>query len=139
MSTICDGWSVLELGNGSIGASIAGMLLADNGARVVAVEPPGGNRLRTEMPSGFQVWGRGKESLVADLSTQEGLATVADAAMRADVVLAGCSAVQMDRWGLSYDALREINPALVHCSITGFGPSGEYSHLKAYEGVVAAK
>src|SRR6478735_609791 len=119
MSMICDGWTVLELGHGSVGASIAGMILADNGARVVKVEAPGGDRLRSEMPSGFQVWNRGKESLVADLSTDDGRTTVAEAAAHTDVLLAGCSAAQMLRWGLGYETLRAANPSLVHCSITG--------------------
>ncbi len=64
---------------------------------------------------------------------------MAEAAAHADVLLAGCSAAQMLRWGLDDETLRAANPALVHCSITGFGPTGGYSHLKAYEGVVAAK
>ena len=71
-STACEGIQVVELGAGSIAASLAGMLLADNGARVVKVEPPEGDRLRAGSPSGFLVWNRGKESLVADLRTPEG-------------------------------------------------------------------
>ena len=73
--TICEGLQVIEMGAGSIGASMAGMLLADNGARVLKVEPPEGDRLRGEHPAGFLVWNRGKESIVADLRTDEGRAT----------------------------------------------------------------
>src|ERR1700736_2269972 len=152
MAQICEGWSVLELGTGSIAASLAGMVLADNGARVVKVEPPTGDRLRAESPSGFLVWNRGKESLVADLRTDEGRAAGRDAALHAAVVLAGVPAGKLaevglaghpagklDQWGLGEDDLRQANPGLVHCQITGFGPSGDYAGLKAYEGVVAAK
>jgi crotonobetainyl-CoA:carnitine CoA-transferase CaiB-like acyl-CoA transferase len=69
---ICDGLQVVEMGAGSIAASFAGVLLADSGARVVKVEPPEGDRLRHSHPNGFLVWNRGKESLVADLRTDEG-------------------------------------------------------------------
>src|SRR6058998_1861120 len=58
--TICEGLQVLELGAGSIGASLAGMLFADHGARVVKVEPPDGDRLRSQHPAGFLAWNRGK-------------------------------------------------------------------------------
>ena len=71
-TTALHGLQVLELGAGSLPAQVAGMLLADNGARVVKVEPPEGDRLRQGLPSGFLVWNRGKESLVADLRTPDG-------------------------------------------------------------------
>ena len=139
MAQICEGWSVVELGTGSIAASLAGMILADNGARVLKVEPPAGDRLRAESPSGFLVWNRGKESLVADLRTDEGRAAVREAALHADVLVAGVPAGKLEQWGLGEDDLRRANPRLVHCEITGFGPTGAYAGLKGYEGVVAAK
>ncbi|HEY2430449.1 MAG TPA: CoA transferase, partial [Acidimicrobiales bacterium] len=139
MAQICEGWSVLEIGTGSIASSLVGMMLADNGARVVKVEPPTGDRLRREAPSAFLVWNRGKESLVADLGTDEGRRLVRSAAEHADVLVAGVSPGALARWGLAEADLRAANPQLVHCQITGFGPSGDYSRIKAYEGVVAAK
>ena len=57
---ICEGLNVLELGSSSVAASMTGMVLADAGARVVKVEPPEGDRLRTRNPNGFRVWNRGK-------------------------------------------------------------------------------
>src|SRR4051794_33322273 len=109
------------------------MILADNGARVLKVEPPSGDRLRHEASSGFVVWNRGKESVVADLGTDEGRALVREAALHADVLLAGVPAGRLERWGLGETDLRDANPALVHCQITGFGPTGAYADLKAYE------
>jgi hypothetical protein len=76
MGGICAGLNVIEMGVGSIAASITGMVLADAGARVIKLEPPEGDRLRTAMPSGFLVWNRGKESLVADLRTPAGQDTL---------------------------------------------------------------
>ncbi len=137
--TICEGLQVIEMGAGSIGASLAGMLLADNGARVLKVEPPEGDRLRSRHEAGFVVWNRGKESLVADLRTDEGRAQVRDLANRADVVIEGFGAGVADRWGLGAAAVRASNPGLVYCSVKGFGSSGAYAMFPAYEGIVAAK
>jgi crotonobetainyl-CoA:carnitine CoA-transferase CaiB-like acyl-CoA transferase len=137
--TICEGLQVVEMGAGSVAGALAGMFLADNGARVVKLEPPEGDRLRTLSPSGFLVWNRGKESVVADLRTKAGQAAARDLIARADVVIEGFGTGVADAWGLGADAVRAVNPALVYCSIKGFGSSGPYAHLPAYEGVVAAK
>jgi crotonobetainyl-CoA:carnitine CoA-transferase CaiB-like acyl-CoA transferase len=139
MESICAGLNVLELGSGSVAASIAGVVLADAGARVIKIEPPDGDRLRTHNPSGFLVWNRGKESLVADLRTSEGQQTVRDLATRADVVIEGFAPGTTSRWGIGAQELRAANPALIHCAITGFGSSGPYSALKAYDSLIAAK
>ena len=136
---ICDGLQVIEMGAGSIGASFAGMMLADNGARVLKVEPPQGDRLRHQHPAGFLVWNRGKESLVADLRTDDGRAHVRDLASRADVVIEGFGAGVADGWGLGDEHLRPANPGLIYCSVKGFGSTGPYARIPAYEGIVAAK
>ena len=136
---ICDGLQVIEMGAGSIGTSFAGMVLADNGARVLKVEPPEGDRLRDQHPTGFLVWNRGKESLVADLRTDDGRGRVRDLASRADVVIEGFGAGVADGWGLGDEHLRPANPGLVYCSVKGFGSSGPYATIPAYEGIVAAK
>ncbi|TPG36558.1 CaiB/BaiF CoA transferase family protein [Mycolicibacterium hodleri] len=139
MNRILEGLNVLELGSGSAAASIAGVVLADAGARVIKVEPPDGDRLRTENPSGFLVWNRGKDSLIADLRTADGQEELRELARAADVVIEGFAPGTTDGWGIGADALRALNPALIHLSITGFGKSGPYSGLKAYDSLVAAK
>lgn len=136
---ICEGLNVVELGSGSIAAALAGMMLADNGARVVKIEPPEGDALRRRSPSGFLVWNRGKESAVHDLRDEAGRGAARELAEQADVMLVGLAPGRADVWGLGYDALREANPGLVYCTITGFGPTGPYARSKAYEGVVQAK
>jgi crotonobetainyl-CoA:carnitine CoA-transferase CaiB-like acyl-CoA transferase len=136
---ICDGWTVVELGAGSVAGALAGMMFADNGARVLKVEPPDGDRLRTLSPSGSLVWNRGKESVVADLRTDTGREQAQSLATTADVVLEGFSAGTADRWGLGYDQLHAVNPALVYCSVKGFGSTGRYAGLKAYDAIVEAK
>lgn len=139
METICGGLTVLEIGSGSVAASIAGVVLADAGARVMKIEPPDGDGLRVNNPSGFLVWNRGKESVVADLRTPHGQHTLRDLAAHADVVIEGFAPGTTAAWMIGSHDLREINPALIHCSITGFGPSGPYAALKAYDPLVAAK
>jgi crotonobetainyl-CoA:carnitine CoA-transferase CaiB-like acyl-CoA transferase len=136
---ICEGLNVVEMGAGSVAASMAGVIFADVGARVVKVEPPDGDALRRVDPSGFLVWNRGKESLVADLRTTAGQEQVRELAAVADVVVEGFAPGTTDRWGIGPDTLRATNPALVHCSITGFGRTGEYASLKGYDSLVAAK
>jgi crotonobetainyl-CoA:carnitine CoA-transferase CaiB-like acyl-CoA transferase len=139
MDRICAGLNVVELGSGSAAASIAGVVLADAGARVIKIEPPDGDRLRAENPSGFLVWNRGKESLVADLRTPGGQQALKDLVSSADVVIEAFAPGTTDCWGVGPGALRAINPALVHLSITGFGKTGPYATLKAYDPLVAAK
>src|SRR2546421_10660514 len=104
MAGICEGLNVLEIGSGSVAASMAGMVLADAGARVLKIEPPEGDRLRTANPSGFLVWNRGKESVVADLRSVAGQDRLLELAMRADVVLEGFAPGRTDGWGVGPEA-----------------------------------
>jgi crotonobetainyl-CoA:carnitine CoA-transferase CaiB-like acyl-CoA transferase len=136
---VCEGLNVIEMGSASIPASMAGMLLADNGARVVKIEPPEGDLLRTAKPAGFLVWNRGKESRVIDLRTSPGQDELRTTAAAADVVIEAFAPGVAERWGIGYDDLKSGNPGVVYCSITGFGATGPYAHLPAYEGTVAAK
>jgi crotonobetainyl-CoA:carnitine CoA-transferase CaiB-like acyl-CoA transferase len=136
---ICEGLNVVEMGAGSVAASMAAVILADAGARVVKVEPPDGDALRRVDPSGFLVWNRGKESLVADLHTTAGQEQLRELAAVADVLIEGFAPGTTERFGIGADALQATNPALVHCSITGFGRTGEYASLKGYDSLVAAK
>jgi crotonobetainyl-CoA:carnitine CoA-transferase CaiB-like acyl-CoA transferase len=139
MTTICDGLVVLELGSGSVAGALCGMLLVDNGARVLKVEPPEGDRLRHDTTSGFLVWCRGKESVVIDLRTGTGRDEFLDLSAAADVIIEGLTPGVTDRWGVGYADIRGRNPRAVHCSITAFGPTGDYAGIKGYEAVVAAK
>ena len=139
MAEICVGLNVLEMGAGSVASAMTGMVLADAGARVIKVEPPEGDRLREQTPSGFLVWNRGKESLVADLRTSAGQERLRDLAAAADVVIEAFSPGTTHAWGIGAEALCAANPALVHCSVTGFGPTGPYATVKSYDTLVAAK
>ncbi len=109
------------------------MLLADLGADVVKVEPAAGDRTRNVGPfrpgddrehalgGYFQSVNRGKRSVVLDLKDAEDVSTFRDLVSVADVVVENFSAGVMERFGLGFEALAEINPRLVYAALRGFG------------------
>ncbi|MBK7952165.1 MAG: CoA transferase [Deltaproteobacteria bacterium] len=135
MGQALDSMRVLELGSGMAGA-MAGMVLAENGADVIRVEPPGGDPER-ERP-GALVWHRGKRSIVLDLRDAEGRARFVALAQRADGLIETLRPGAATRLGVDYEALAPIAPRLVQLSITGFGERGPLRDLPGYEGIVAA-
>jgi crotonobetainyl-CoA:carnitine CoA-transferase CaiB-like acyl-CoA transferase len=139
MAQICDDLVVVELGEGSVAGSEAGMFLADNGARVLKIEPPDGDPLRQTAPSGWLVWNRGKESVVADLSKDDDREVVRGLVAAADVVIQSLPAGEAELLGLDYEQVRNTNPGLIYCSIKGFGRSGPYSWIHGYDALVMAK
>jgi crotonobetainyl-CoA:carnitine CoA-transferase CaiB-like acyl-CoA transferase len=123
------------------------MLLADLGADVVKVERPGtGDDTREWGPPGiggeaayFLAVNRSKRSCALDLATPEGRAVAARLAARSDVVIENFRAGTAARLGLAYEQLRELNPRLVYCSITGFGSDREPPDRPGYDFVVQAE
>jgi crotonobetainyl-CoA:carnitine CoA-transferase CaiB-like acyl-CoA transferase len=101
------------------------MILADLGARVIKVEPPGGDPLR-QTPGMFRSVNRGKESLVLNLKVPEARQVLHRLAASADVVLEGWRPGVATRLGADYQALSASNPGLVYCSISGFGREGPW-------------
>ncbi len=131
-----EGLTVVDLSWGLPGALVS-MFLGDYGAEVFKIEPPGGDDLRSQ--PGFSMWQRGKKSVVLDLKRDEGREQARRLASTADVLVQNYRPGVAERLGLGYDDLAEANPGLVYASITGMGPKGPDAHLKAYEGIVAAK
>ena len=113
---------------------IGGMILADLGADVIAVEPAGGNSARRRGPfvdgAGvedsltWQAWARGKRSVVLDLEREEGRAAFRELARGADAVIESDDVGAMAARGLGYEDLAGDNPGLVYAAITPFGSSG---------------
>lgn len=106
-------------------------ILADMGAEVVKIEAPdGGDYNRAWEPKAkeesgsFLLLNRNKKSLTLNLKTEQGKAVFRRLAATADVVLEGYRPGVMDRLGLSYETLRQDNPGLVYCAISGFGQDG---------------
>ena len=108
------------------------MVMSDLGARVIKVEPPGGDPLRHD-PDIFAAFNRGKESIELDLKTEEAREVLKRLAGRADVVLEGSRPGVATRLGADYPTLSEDNPGLVYCSISGFGQDGPWKNRPAHD------
>ena len=134
MGGVLEGLEVLDLSWGPAGG-IAAMLLADQGARVTKLEPPGGDPFRAA--SGFRVWNRAKRSAVVDLPRERDL--VLDLADRADVLVEGFSPGTTARLGIDYDTVHARNSRLVYCSVTGYGRDTRDADRPAYDALVAAR
>jgi len=126
-------------------------ILADLGAEVIKVEHPGsGDDTRAWGPpwidaaagagprqsAYFAGANRNKQSLAVDLSDARGQAIVRELAARSDVLVENFKVGGLQQYGLDYASLREINPGLVYCSITGFGQTGPYAHRPGYDFLV---
>lgn len=136
---------VLELGQ-LIAGPFCGQYLADFGAEVVKIEPPGrGDPMRqwgSSDASGNTVWwpviARNKKSLTLDLRTEAGQDIVRQLVAGVDVVVENFRPGTMERWGLGWEVLSAINPGLVMVRITGFGQDGPYSSRAGYASVCEA-
>jgi crotonobetainyl-CoA:carnitine CoA-transferase CaiB-like acyl-CoA transferase len=121
-----------------------GQTLADLGADVIKVESPEGDDTRTWGPPYIETEGeraaayyhacnRGKRSIIADFTTTEGQALVRRLAETSDVLIENFKLGGLAKYGLDYAALRQINPRLIYCSVTGFGQSGPYAQRAGYD------
>jgi crotonobetainyl-CoA:carnitine CoA-transferase CaiB-like acyl-CoA transferase len=128
------GVRVVEFGQ-YIAGPLAGMLLADQGADVIHVDPPEGPRWDT---SANAVWHRGKRRLVLDLRAHEDVAVGRRLMAAADVVVENFRPSVMDRLGLGAESSMAANPGLVYCSMPGFAADDPRGDLPGWEGVVSA-
>ncbi len=136
MSGACDGLRVIDFSTWMAGP-LATMLLADNGADVLKVEPPDGDPAR-DLPA-FQTWNRGKRSAVLDLKTDAGRERALRLIAGADVVVVSFRPGVAERLGVGYAQVRDVNPRAVYASITGYGTHERLRDLKGYEALVSAK
>ncbi|MDA1296479.1 MAG: CoA transferase [Chloroflexi bacterium] len=117
------------------------MLLADMGADVIKVEKPtGGDDTRRMGPpfiegesAAFLAMNRNKRSVVLNFKEPDGVAALKRLVKDADVLIENYRSGVMERLGLGYDVLSEINPALVYCSISGFGRTGPYASRAGFD------
>jgi crotonobetainyl-CoA:carnitine CoA-transferase CaiB-like acyl-CoA transferase len=137
------GIRVIDLSAVVSGPMAAG-ILADQGADVIKVEPPGGDMSRHVGPAKgdisalFMAINRGKRSIALDLKAASARAVVEDLARNADVLIENFRPGTMARLGLDYAHLKTLNPRLVYLSISGFGQSGPYAHGRVYDYVIQA-
>ena len=122
------------------------MILGDLGARVIKVERPGsGDDTRQWVPprwgehsSVFLALNRNKESITADVDTEEGAQVIRDLAARADVVVESNRSGSMDKRGLGFEQVKQANDRIVYCSISGFGATGPDRDRPGYDTIVQA-
>jgi len=126
----------------AVAAPYCGLLLADAGARVVKVERPEGDFARgydsgAAGQSAIFAWlNRGKESVCLNLKDPQDYAVLCRMLAKADVLVSNLAPGALGRMGLSGDSLRENNPGLITCAVTGYGDSGEAARKKAYDFLV---
>ena len=134
------GVKVLELAQIMAGPT-CGMLLADLGADVIKVERiPGGDDTRTmDRPkvngesAAFMAMNRNKRGIALNLKVPAAQAALKRMVARADVLTENYRKGTMEKLGMGYEALRKINPALIYCSISGFGRTGPYAERGGYD------
>ena len=125
----------------------AGQTLADLGAEVIKVEAPEGDDTRRwgppfitregeETAAYFYAANRGKASVTCDFRSPEGQQRVRDLVADADVLIENFKVGGLAKYGLDYDSLRQVNPRLIYCSITGFGQTGPYAHRAGYDFII---
>src|ERR1700730_1515239 len=129
----------------AVAAPFCSSRLADAGAHVIKVERPEGDFARGydgvgKGQSSYFVWlNRGKDSVVIDLATKEGRASLEKLIAGADVLLQNLKPGSMDKLGFTRERLRKDYPKLICCTITGYGDDGPYAHRKAYDMLIQAE
>ena len=143
------GIRVLDLGQG-VAAPYCGLLLAQYGADVIKVEPPGGDWMRGlgrrygDQTAYSITYNLGKRGIVVDLKDPRGLEVVRRIATRSDVLLENFRPGVVNRLGIGFDTVRALNPKILYCSISGFGQVGPYvtqpgsdTVLQAFSGLIS--
>jgi len=128
-----------------ISGPMATMMLADQGADVIKVEPPGTGDLtralagrRRGMSPTFAIANRNKRSIAINLKDPRGVDLLKRMVARADLFVQNFRPGTVERMGIGEDALRAVNPKLVYVSISGFGERGPYVHKRTYDPVIQA-
>ncbi len=137
------GIRVLDLST-MVSGPVAAMMLADQGAEVIKIEPPHGEQMRhlgvphNGVTSMFFSCNRGKKSLALDLKADAGKKILRELIKSADVLIQNFRPGAMERMGFSQVRASEINPRLIYVSISGFGEKGPYAHQRVYDPVIQA-
>ena len=134
MPSALDGIRVIDFGQ-YIAGPLAGMLLADQGADVIRVDPPGGPLWDTPANA---TWNRGKRSINLNLKQPDDLAVAQRLLASADVVIENFRPGVMDRLGLGAETVMGSNPRLIYCALPGFAADDPRAQVRAFEGVVGA-
>jgi CoA:oxalate CoA-transferase len=138
------GLRILDL-TGALSGPYCSLILGDMGAEVIKIEPPDGDIFRNIGPHYQGEWSgyfvavnRNKKGIALNLKTEGGLRAFYDLVAVSDVVLDNFRGGVLERLRIDYDTLSAINPRVISCSITGFGPSGPYGSRAAFDLCVQA-
>ena len=137
------GVKVLDL-TSMVSGPVAAMMLADQGADVIKVEPTSGEQMRhigptvNKVTAAFFSCNRGKRSIGVDLKSEDGKKILFDLVTDADVLIQNFRPGAMERMGFGEPVLREFIPRLIYVSISGFGEDGPYAHMRVYDPVIQA-
>ena len=138
-----EGVKIIDL-TSMISGPMGAMILADQGAEVIKVEPLGGEQLRhmaapyNGVNAPFYSCNRGKKSLAIDLKSAEGKEVLIKLIKESDVFMQNFRPGTTDRMGFGYEELKKINPNLIYLSISGFGNKGPYAQSRVYDPVIQA-
>ena len=116
----------------------AATIMADFGAKVIKIEPPGGDGYRTlvrdhAIPYHWLLTSRNKRSLALDLSKDSGQQLIQQLVAKADVLTSNFSKAQLQRYQLEYETLRAINPRLIFAHVSGYGLEGSEAERRAFD------
>jgi crotonobetainyl-CoA:carnitine CoA-transferase CaiB-like acyl-CoA transferase len=136
VSQIFETIRVIDLTQGMAGP-LATMILADYGAQVIRLEPPGGDPMWNH--PAYLLWNRGKKSVEIDWSSDAGRAQARGLLLGADLFIESLRPGEAARLGLGYGDAKAGNAALIYYSLSAFGQEGPYKDLKAYDGIINAK
>ena len=135
---------IIEVGH-MLAGPYCGMLLADLGAEVIKIEPPEGDIARRVSPhmigphnAYFASLNRSKKSVVLDLTSARGQSALHRLAARAHALIVNLRPAAIGKLGLTYEALKAVNPKLVCVALTGYGIEGSYADRPAYDYVIQA-
>jgi CoA:oxalate CoA-transferase len=144
MSKALTGLRILDL-TGALSGPYCSLILGDMGAEIIKIEPPDGDIFRNIGPHYQGEWSgyfvavnRNKKGIVLNLKTEGGLRTFYDLVRASDVVLDNFRGGVLERLRIDYETLSGINPRIISCSITGFGPTGPYGRRAAFDLCVQA-
>jgi crotonobetainyl-CoA:carnitine CoA-transferase CaiB-like acyl-CoA transferase len=136
MTEIFSGLRIIDLTQGMAGPLVT-MILADYGAEVIRLEPPGGDPM-WDHPA-YLLWQRGKQSVAIEWDSEQGRGQVRELIAGADVFIESLGPGRAEAFGIQERDLREANPALISYSLTAFGDAGPYKGYKMYDGIVNAR
>ncbi|MUV38664.1 Alpha-methylacyl-CoA racemase [Lentibacillus sp. JNUCC-1] len=140
-----EGMKVLDLSRVLAGPYCT-MILGDLGAEVIKVEAPGGSDdtrkwgppFQNDVSAYYLSANRNKKSITVDLKSEQGIETIKALAAESDVMINNFKTGTMTRFGIDYETMKDLNPGIVYCSITGFGETGPYKDYPGYDYIIQA-